>query len=692
MKLYPEDTLERFEFDKLLGILSENCRSPIGRSLAEKLSPIEDFHQMLLQLEQTREYLNVSEGKVHFPAFSFQDVQKEISILKIANSCLNEKQMVQIRDLSDICNQIIKYLSDKKEVFPAIIQIFRETYFTDEIVNAVDQVIDPAGIVRSNASKALAEIRKNLQLARRELDRVFRHHLSKYRKLGWLADIEESVYNGRRVLSVVAEQKRSVKGIVQGASDTGKTTFIEPIETVDLSNDVFELEIQEKREIQRILKALTAKLQAYLPLIVAYQQALGFMDFTRAKAYLAKSMNAQLPFVIRRSELNLINARHPLLILQLQTQGKNVVPFSCTFKPDQRIMVVSGPNAGGKSITLKTIGLLQLMLQCGMLVPVDERSEMGVFNQLFCDIGDSQSIEYELSTYSSRLKKMKHILDFAEKKTLVLIDEFGTGTDPELGGAMAEAMLEEMVQKRCYGVITTHYSNLKIAADRLQGTFNACMLFDDHTLSPRYELNIGQPGSSYTFVIARKSGLSKQLIQSAESKTDKDKVKLDRLLKQLHQLQQKAKTELTNSQEQQKLSLEKQAKYDELYEKWQLKLQHQRDNKEQTQKLAEAGRKYLKLIAEWDQAKDKQAFYKLLSKQFQTEKKKKLEKKNEVKAEKRKAQKIAQNMEQIKVGSRVKLLSGKQVGVVEEIVQKKAKVLFGNLITTAGLESLELVE
>lgn len=692
MNIYPEDTFERLEFDKLIHILAENCRSASARERVEQLRPIEDFQEMLIQLQQTREYLDCLEGKSYFPRIGFNDVQKEISLLRVSDAVLTEKQMLLVRDLSDTCNVILKFLSDKKAVYPALSLVFKDTYHTDAIIQAIDQVLDQAGIVRSNASKALADIRKDLQTARRELDRVFRTHLTKYKKLGWLADIEESVYNGRRVLSVLAEQKRSVKGIVQGSSDTGKTTFIEPIETVDLNNDVFELEIQERREILRILKALTAQLRVYLPLIEAYQHALSFMDFTKAKALLAKSMDAQLPFVHHKAEMRLIKARHPLLFLQLKGQGKNVVPFDAYFNPNKRIMIISGPNAGGKSITLKTIGLIQLMLQSGLLIPVDEKSEVGVFRQLFCDIGDSQSIEYELSTYSSRLKKMKHFLDFSDKRTLLLIDEFGTGTDPELGGAMAEAILEELVRKRSFGVITTHYSNLKIAATRLDGVFNACMLFDDISLSPRYELSIGQPGSSYTFVIAKKSGLSPKLIQEASEKTDKDKVRLDKLLKELHQLQQKAKAEAGKYDQLKKVMEEKQSKYQELYDKWQQKLLAQKENKEQTQQWVDAGKKFQKLITEWEKSKDKNAFYKQLGKLFQAEKKKKLEKKNHEKTEKRRETKIQQNIQVLKVGSRVKLLNGKQIGVVEEIVQKKARVLFGNMITMAGIENLEVVD
>jgi DNA mismatch repair protein MutS2 len=379
------------------------------------------------------------------------------------------------------------------------------------------------------------------------------------------------------------------------------------------------------------------------------------------------------------------------LFLQNQSLSKDVIPFSCKLSSEKRIMVISGPNAGGKSITLKTIGLIQLMLQSGILVPVDERSEIGVFRQLFTDIGDNQSIEYELSTYSSRLQKMKYFLEFADSKTLVLIDEFGTGTDPELGGAMAEVILEELNNKKSIGVVTTHYTNIKLAAEQLNGTFNACMLFDDKTLKPLYQLLIGQPGSSYTFVIAEKSGLSRNVIERAKDKIDTDKVKLDQLLRQLQSERQKAKNEANKYIEQFSLSIEKQLKYEELYDKWKAKLENSQANNESNQKYIQAGKKFIQLMNEWEKSKDKKEFSKYLTKLFTAEKKKKIEKKMTASKNKKKEIFIEQIKQDLKVGSRVKLLNGKQIGVVEEILNNKARVTFGAIKSLCGLENLQLV-
>jgi len=692
MRIYPKDSFQRFEFDKLLAILSEHCRNSTAKQHALALKPIADYSEILILLEQTKEMLNCVQGLSTFPRFQFNDVQKEISLLKINNSILNEKQVLLLRDLSETSNDVLSFLADKEQIFPAIRLIFKDTYHTKEIVNIIDKVIDNAGIVKSSASKALATIRKNLYEVRKELDRVFRTHLQRYRKLGWIADTDESIYNGRRVLAVLAEQKRSVKGIVQGSSDTGKTSFIEPIETVDLNNDVFELEMQERREILRILKTLSMELRTFLPLIESYHRALISLDFTRAKALLANQLNATLPFVINKPEFNLIDASHPLLLIQNKQHGKPVVPFSCKLNERERMMIISGPNAGGKSITLKTIGLMQLMLQSGLLIPVKENSEIGIFKQILTDIGDNQSIEYELSTYSSRLQKMRYFLEHADAKSLVLIDEFGTGTDPELGGAVAEVILEELEQIKVKGVVTTHYTNIKIAADKLNGTFNACMVFNEHNLQPLYKLIVGQPGSSYTFVIAEKSGISKDLIVRARAKTDSDKVKLDQMLMNLQKEKQLANKSSQKFELQSRLMLDKQQEYNDLLEKWSNKMEQSKSTKEVQLKLAEAGRKFQLLYAEWEKSNDKKAFLSLINKTFNAEKKKKIDFKQQKVKEKKIEKMLEHQKEIIKVGSKVRLLNGKQTGIVESIHKNKAMVNFGAVITQAGLESIKLAE
>ena len=692
MRISPEDCISRFEFDRICYLVEQHCRSIGGKERAATLEPISDFQKITLLLSRVKEYVDVHKSGSGFPNASFPEFRKELNLLAIANSTLQEKQLMNIREVSDTVNNLLKFLKDKKSLLPAISSIFDPVYSTNEIIENIDQVLDAAGVVRSSASKDLARIRKDLAHARRELDKVFRQELTKLKKLGWLADTEESIYNGRRVLSVLAEQKRSVKGLIQGSSDTGKTTFIEPIETVDLNNEVFELIQDERKEIMRILRQLTNDIRHHHILISNYEVALCDFDFNRAKALLALDLNASMPHVLKTSQLHLVDARHPILYLQNKSNGKPVIPMSCELHPDQRLLVISGPNAGGKSITLKTVGILQMMLQSGMMVPVNERSEMGIFHRFFADIGDSQSIEMELSTYSSRLTKMKYFIEFADKRTLILIDEFGTGTDPELGGAVAEAMLEELSRRRVLGVITTHYMNIKIAADRLEGVKNACMLFDDVTLQPMYQLVTGQPGSSYTYVIAEKTGLPAALINRARNMTSKDKITLDRMLMQLQKEQQELTKILKALDEKQLKADQAKVKYDELFERFQKKVESKKLHADENIKFIEIGKKFLDLQKEWETVSDKKLIMAKLNRMLNAEKKKKLDKKVQAKQAKLKAKVLEKKILQIKVGSKVKLLSGNQTGIVEEIQNNKARVTFGNLKTLASLENLEAVD
>ncbi|MCB0819391.1 MAG: DNA mismatch repair protein MutS [Bacteroidetes bacterium] len=692
MRIYPEDSRQSFEFDKVCQHTEQFCRSAGGRERVRNLEPISDIEKIRLLLMRVQEYLDVTNSGGGFPAASYPEIAKELSLLSVSGSTLQEKQLLNIRDVSDTVNNLLKFLEKKEVVLPGICSIFNEVYQTREIIDPIDRVLDTAGIVRSSASKALLEIRNELAHARKELDKVFRQQLAKLRKLGWLADTEESIYHGRRVLAVLSEQKRTVKGLIQGSSDTGKTTFIEPLETVDLNNEVFELISKERREIMRILNQLTAELRHFLPLIKKYDDVLSEFDFNRAKALFAREINACMPHLIKGSQLRLVGARHPLLFLHHKNLGKSVVPMNCELNHEQRLLVISGPNAGGKSITLKTVGLLQMMLQSGMLIPAEPESEVGVFHRLFADIGDNQSIEMELSTYSSRLARMRHFLEMADKRTLVLIDEFGTGTDPELGGAVAEAMLEELARRKTLGVITTHYMNIKIAAERLQGVNNACMLFDDQSLQPLFQLIIGQPGSSYTYIIAEKAGLPQALINRARNMTSKDKVTLDKMLQQL----QKDKQELTklfrNLDEKQAAADAAKIKYEELFEKWKKKTESKKFLADDNIKFIEIGKKFLDIQQEWEKAKDKKPVTAKLNRMLNAEKKKKLDKKASEKKAKIREKVLERKKEEIKVGSKVRLLNGKQTGVVEEIQNNRARVVFGNLKTLASLENLEVVD
>lgn len=690
MDFFPLDTDKQFEFDKIKQLVVQHCRCTPSRELAYAIKPVKNVERLMLLLTQCEEYKRIVEHKMHFPDATFTDLSKEIGLLFIQGSVIGQEQFSNIRSVSDIVNTIIAFLTEKQKQYPALFKIIEHLYITTAIIDAINQIIDIHGEVKSSASKELGEIRRDLSTKRRESDRRFRSFVNDLKKLGWLRDNEENFYNGRRVLSVLAEHKRDVKGLVHGSSDTGKTSFIEPYNTIEINNEIADLEQSEKREVYRLLKQLTDDIRPHKELIKNYQTALTTIDFTRAKALLAIDINGRLPQMEKQPTIKLVNAQHPLLLLQNKQNKKATIPLNLHLDVQNRILIISGPNAGGKSITLKTIGLLQMMLQSGLLVSAAEGSVMSLFQQIHSDIGDSQSIEYELSTYSSRLVKMKYFLEHANRRTLVLIDEFGTGSDPELGGAIAEVILEELAKKKAFGIVTTHYTNIKLVAENLHGVTNACMVFDAETLQPRYELLVGQPGSSYTFEVAQKIGLPKEILDRAGKKIQREKLNLNNMLGTLQKEKQKLSHKIEEFKKQEELAIQSTQKYDALTEKIQQKLERDKEKIEETTRLAELGRRLNLLSEDWDKTTSKKEVIQKFVGLMTAEKKKKLEKIAEEKRSKKKEKTIAKKMEQIKVGSSVRLFNSKQTGIVEEITKNKAKVTFGDIKSVVSIENLEL--
>ncbi|MFY8003795.1 MAG: endonuclease MutS2, partial [Chitinophagaceae bacterium] len=500
--------------------------------------------------------------------------------------------------------------------------------------------------------------------------------------------------NGRRVVAVFSEHKRQVKGILHGESDSRKTAFIEPEETIELNNAVFSLENEEAKEVERILRQLTARMSVYGSLLNSYRKMIGFFDFVRAKAKLAVDMNAHLPNVLDKAHIELYNAYHPLLYLYHKETGKTTVPVTLTLNADNRILVISGPNAGGKTVTMKTLGLNQLMLQSGLLVPVGANSQMGIFKQLFIHIGDTQSIEFELSTYSSHLMHMKHFLETANGKTLFFIDELGSGSDPNLGGAFAEVIMEELGRKHAFGIVTTHYLNLKVMANHTKGIVNGAMLFDEVKLQPLYKLTVGKPGSSYTFAIAERIGLPQHLINRAKKLVDDNHFKLDRLLNKTEQDVQhldKEKKELGKLlKENEKLKKEmEQVLHKEKHQQQIAILKEQNKiSEERIAYLKDMERKLRQVVLDWKKSDDKQAVVKhlhqLLFKQKEQVVVNKLAKKVDTK--------YKELNETIQIGSLVKLRKNYQVGEVKEIRGKRAVVQVGMLPMQIELSELVVVE
>ncbi|MGB0840240.1 MAG: endonuclease MutS2, partial [Chitinophagales bacterium] len=530
--LYPKDIFEKLEFDKILELLTEKCYSPLGKKYVEHLkvqTNPELIQKMLIQVNEFKQMLLYEEQQL--PNNNFLDLKEELDFLSIQNAVLSEQQVFRVFKVLLVVIELVRYFegvnNERIEKYPNLYNLVEKVSISRALINEIKKVLDKEGRIRSDASKELKQIRKQITNKYRDLDRRFVSVVNEYKKNGWLADNLESVRNGRRVLAVRAEHKRKIRGIIHDESQTGSTTFIEPDSTLRINNEIVEFQQAERREIYRILQILTKALQPYHEELAQYQKLLGLIDFIRAKGRLAWELQAQMPHISPQKNIELYNARHPLLFLKKQ---KDTVPLSLNLSLSERILLVSGPNAGGKSVLLKTVGLLQLMLQTGMLVPVDDHSVMSIFRNIYVDIGDEQSIENDLSTYSSRLKNMRYYCDFANNKTLMLIDEFGSGTDPALGGAIAEAILEHLNKKFCYGVITTHYSNLKVYATRTTGIINGAMAFDYKTLSPKYKLEIGKPGSSFAFELAVKSGLKADLIEVAKSKVDANYKEFDELL------------------------------------------------------------------------------------------------------------------------------------------------------------------
>jgi DNA mismatch repair protein MutS2 len=560
------------------------------------------------------------------------------------------------------------------------------------LIEEIENVFDKEGQVKDGASPTLQQIRLALLENRKTSDRIYRNHIQRLSKSGQLADIEESYINGRRVLAVLAEFKREIKGMIHDHSASGKITFIEPNNAIELNNEKLDLEDAEKKEIYTILKALTGLIQPYRHQIQEHLQNLISFDVICAKAKLGKILQATLPQIQEEEPvIHLINAYHPVLWLQNQEAGLNTVPVNCKLDEINRILVISGPNAGGKSIALKTIGLFQLMLQCGLLLPTSAKSSFVIKETLLGDIGDNQSIEDGLSTYSSRLIKMKYFLEHAGPKALFLIDEFGTGSDPDMGGALAEIILNKLNASKAQGVVTTHFTNLKLLANQEEGIFNGCMLFNSRTLKPLYQLQIGEPGSSFTFEVASKIGLPENIIEEARQKISAERIQMDKLL---HQLQQEKNTQIRLKRDlikQMGKATAEKREFRELNDQLEDKIAKTNEQKEEKQKLMEFGRKLMSLTQEWTQNKNKkEVIHKFVKLAGYEQQKKKLQEEFE-RSETFRQIKISEVKEKIQVGSAVRMLKSRETGIVFQMDEKKAVVRFGRVDIQVGLEKLEVV-
>jgi DNA mismatch repair protein MutS2 len=695
MKLFPESAYVQLEFDKVKYLLTAHCRSEYAIEKTRQLRIHADIEIIETELRQSHEYKQLLQNSIYFPNDPVFNLSKELKLLSIPGAVLSGAELIEIRKLAELMKNVFRWFdAERRNVYNGLAKIIAGTYYEKVIAEMIDDVLDESAQVKDNASEELRSIRMNLYRKRNELRRVFDRIISKLNKQGYLADIEESFLNGRRVLAVYAEQKRTVKGILHGESESRRTSFIEPEETIELNNDIYSLEGDEKREVYRLLRELTSRLSVYTSLLSHYHAIAGEYDFIRAKARLALDLNAEFPIVESKAMVHLENAFHPLLYLYNKKANKSTTPISLSLDENNRILVISGPNAGGKTVTLKTVGLLQMMVQSGLLVPVHSSSTFGVFKQLLIHIGDTQSLEFELSTYSSHLKNMKHFMEVASGKTLFFIDELGSGSDPNLGGAFAEVILEEMVSKHAYGIVTTHYLNLKVMASKTPGIINGAMAFDEKGLTPLYKLNIGKPGSSYTFAIAERIGLDKQLISRARKLVDEEHFRLDKLLNRteqdLHNLEKKEKELHQLLLENEKLKKEMKQAMDREKHNQQIELlRHQSQvTEEKLAYLKETERKLKQMVIDWRKEADKSKVIKDISTLLFN----KNAKKAAGKMQKQVESKFIELTGEIKVGEKVKIKKNHQVGEVMELRGKKAVVKIGLLPMQVDIKDLVRVK
>ena len=713
-------TLQDLEFSTVLSQVEELCSTEPGKEKALQILPYTQKERLFAALKQTSEYVASFDNNNSIPGHYFDSISQEIKLLGIENTLIELGGFKKIAGISGTVNVHILFFRKFKEYYPTLHEMANEVEYTTAIVQEINNIIDRFGEIKDDASETLSAIRKSINEVRGKINQSFLSALQSCNSAGYLDDIRETVVENRRVLAVKAMYRKRVKGAIMGSSKTGSIVYIEPDTTLKYSRELNNLEYEEKEEIKRILKALTDFLRPYAPLLQDYQDFLAATDVIAAKAKYAVEMNAILPEITGEKSMNLIDAFHPLLYLTNKRKGEKTYPQTISLKQDNRIIVISGPNAGGKSITLKTVGLLQVMLQSGMLVPVHPRSEMCLFDRILTDIGDNQSIENHLSTYSYRLKNMNFFLRKCNSQTLFLIDEFGTGSDPELGGALAETFLEEFYHREAFGIITTHYANLKMLANELPYASNANMLFDSKSLEPVFRLIVGEAGSSFTFEVAQKNGIPYSLINRAKKKIERGKVRFDATIAKLQKERNRMEKTSRQLKDEEVKAREEATRLESLNERIQSKLESYQQLFDHNQRMIYLGNKINDIAEKYFTDKKKRPLISEFLKIVETENSKRKPKApKEKKKEKIKKEQVAREMEKkaevirekkkeekkeavrqeknkpkpvLKIGDRVRMLEGKAVGSIETIEKNKAVVNYGLFTTNVSLDQLELVQ
>ena len=711
---YPSNFEQKIGFDKIRQLLSEKCLSPLGKERIEQATFSDNYETIAQWLEQTDEFLRILKGEDEFPANFFFDVRYSLKRIRPEGTWLDEKELFDLKRSLQTINDIVRFLKpteDEEIKYPALTALAGEIMVFPRLVESIDTIIDKFGKIKDNASPTLARIRSEIASTLNGISRSLQSILRSAQTEGFVEkDVAPTMRDGRLMIPVAPAFKRKIKGIVHDESASGKTVFIEPEVVVEANNRVRELESDERREIVRILTEFTDQVRPIAPDILNSYEFLADIDFIRAKALFADELQAIKPQFEDKRQMDWARAIHPLLYLSLKKQGKSVVPLDIELTEEKRILLISGPNAGGKSVCLKTVGLLQYMLQCGLLIPLHESSRTGLFSKIFIDIGDEQSIENDLSTYSSHLMNMKYFVKNCDERTILLIDEFGSGTEPQIGGAIAEALLDRFNRNGSFGVITTHYQNLKHFAEETDGIVNGAMLYDRHLMRPLFTLSIGNPGSSFAIEIARKIGLPEEVIADASEKVGADYINMDKYLQDIVRDKRYWENKRQNVRQQEKRLEEITARY----EKELAAINQQRkeiilEAKNEAQRLlTESNARIENTIREIKEAQAEKEQTKLARQSLrdfsseisatQDENEKlaremaKIKARNERKNKRQKEEKPKSfDKETIREGDLVRLKGQTSAGNVLSISGKQAVVAFGMIKSTIKLEQLEKV-
>lgn len=688
--LFPTNLEQKINFIKVKDLIKAECTSSLGQDYVDKVSFSSDYNLVQRLLDQTEEFRQILISGEVFPSSNFTNLGPFLEKAKLEGAFLDQEEFYEVKLALQTLRGCISFFQKWGESYPTLSALLGLLLDLDlNLLKTIDQIIDEKGKIRSNASKELQLIRSQLIYEEGRLRKVMERIFKEARAKGLTPeDAAMTIRGGRMVIPVAAENKRKLRGFIHDESATGQTVFMEPEEALDINNEIRDLEYMEKREIIRILTKLTDQLRPSIPALRKATNFLGLMDFIRAKARFAQKTESAKPELVRERTLQWTRARHPILEMALKVQGKNIVPLNVKLGGHERLLVISGPNAGGKSVTLKTVALLQYMLQCGLLIPVHPDSKSSLFDNFFIDIGDEQSLENDLSTYSSHLLSMKHFTQFANKKTILFIDEFGTGTEPQFGGAIAESILLALNKLGAFGVITTHYGNLKQVANKNQGLVNGAMRYDVERLEPIYQLEIGKPGSSFALEIASKIGLSKEILSYAKDHIGEERVRYDRLLTQLENEKNQYAVLLKEVKDKDKLLQTRLKEYNQLKETLELtkKRYIQEAKLEAKSLLDQTNKKIESVIREIKEGKAEKEVTKLVRQELEVFK-------EEIKPEKTvlKDPEIQVIGGKIEAGDWVRLKDNGAVAEVISIKNKDVEISIGDLKSNVKLSRLEKI-